>query len=108
MKDGWDSMLKFAQNKVEEGVVDANVLKILLEQITNDRAMILDDEIRAIIQSLETKIDENMVTILSKCKTGRDLLLRFYEELQKRYLEERKCLMADIFSEVTEWVLQQK
>lgn len=106
MKDNWVSMLHVAQQKVEEGAVDVNFLKTLLEQITSERSMLLDDKFRAIIKSLEAKIDDDMTKKISKCKTGKELVLHFYEELQKGFPEEQEDLLADIFSEVTEWVKQ--
>ncbi len=49
-----------------------------------------------------------MVEQMSKNKTGRDLIVNFYEELQRRLPKEQQAPLDDIFAEVTEWVKQQK
>ncbi len=109
MKNDWDSMLSIAQDAVKTGTVDTKLLKILLEQVTSDRGLLLDDEHRLVIQALwSIDIDKKMVEQMSKNKTGRDLIVNFYEELQRRLPKEQQAPLDDIFAEVTEWVKQQK
>ena len=109
MKDNWDSMLSIAQDAVKTGSVDAKLLKILLEQFTSDRDLLIDDEHLSVIRSLyKIDIDQKLVEQMSKNKTGRDLIVNFYEELQRRLPKEQQAPLNDIFSEVTEWVKQQK
>lgn len=103
-----DAVLRRADDAIKNGKVDANFLGNLREQVTNKNSMLLDEH-SPVIQSLhKIAIDDEMEKRMSKCKNGKDLILRFYEELQKRYLEEQKGLLDDIFAEVTEWVKQQK
>ena len=109
MKNDWDSMLSIAQDAVKTGSVDAKLLKILLEQVTIDRDLLIDDEHRLVIQSLcSIDIDKKLVEQMSKNKTGRDLIVNFYEELQRKLPKEQQASLNDIFSEVTEWIKQQK
>lgn len=109
MKNDWDSMLSIAQDAVKTGTVDTKLLKIILEQVTSDRGLLLDDEHRLVIQALwSIDIDKKMVEQMSKNKTGRDLIVNFYEELQRRLPKEQQAPLDDIFAEVTEWVKQQK
>lgn len=101
-----DAVLRRADDAIKNGKVDANFLWNLREQVTNKNSMLLDEH-SPVIQSLhKIAIDDEMEKRMSKCKNGKDLILRFYEELQKRYLEEQKGLLDDIFAEVTEWVKQ--
>lgn len=101
-------MLRIAQDAVENGKVDANLLKNLRGQVTDDNS-IFDNEHLPILRSLDKiAIDDEMVKRMSRCKNGKDLILRFYGELKKKYLEEQKGLLDDIFAEVTEWIKQQK
>lgn len=103
-----DAVLRLVDDAVKNGKVNAKLLLDLREQVTSDKSMLLD-EYSPVIQSLhKIAIDDEMEKRMSKCKNGKDLILRFYEELQKRYLEEQKGLLDDIFAEVTEWVKQQK
>ena len=106
-----DSVLKLANDAVKNGKVNAKLLQDLREQVTNEKTMLLDEHL-PVIQSLHNiAIDDEIVKRMSNCKNGKDLILRFYEELQKRYLEEhleeQKSMLGDIFAEVTEWVRQQ-
>ena len=102
-----DSVLRCADEAIKNGKVDANLLKNLRDQVTNDNSMLVDEHLPVIQSLLKISIDDEMVKRMSKCKNGKNLILRFYEELQKRYLEEQKGLLDDIFAEVTEWVKQQ-
>ncbi len=74
--------------------------------------MLLDKHSSVILSLDRIAIDDEMVKRMSRCKNGKDLILRFYGELQKKYLEEhpeeQKGLLDDIFAEVTEWIKQQK
>lgn len=100
-------MLNIAQGAVENCKVDANLLWNLREQVTHGAKH--DNKLLPILRSLEKiVIDDDMVKKMSKCKTGKELVLRFYEELQKGFPKEQEDLLADIFFEVTEWVKQQK
>ena len=102
-------MLKIAQEAVEKGSVDANLLRNLLGQVTSDNDLLIDDKHLSVIKSLcKIEIDKKLVEQMSKNKTGRDLIVNFYEELQRRFTEEQKTVLDDIFAEVTEWVKQQK
>lgn len=106
MKNDWDSMLNITQEAIENGKVDANLLRNLRGQVTDGAKH--DNKHLPILQSLEKiVIDDDMVQRMSKCKTEKELILRFYEELQERFPKEKKLLLEDIFSEVTEWIKQQ-
>ena len=108
MKYQMDAVLRKANDAVNGGNVTIELLCFLQEQIIMGCTM-RDDEHEAILQSLnEIVIDEDMRKKMSKCKTGKDLILRFYDELQKGFPEEQKSLLHDIFYAVTEWVKQQK
>lgn len=100
-------MLNIAQEAVENGEVNCELLKNLREQATH--AAVYDSAHLPVIQSLHNiAIDDDMVEKMSQCKSGQELILRFYEELQNGFPEEQKFLLADIFSEVTEWVKKQR
>ena len=100
MKNNWDSMLNIAQEAVEKGEVNCELLKNLREQATH--AAEYDSVHLPVIQLLHNMaIGDDMVEKMSQCKSGQELILRFYEELQNGFPEEQKFLLADIFSEVT-------
>lgn len=103
-----DSVLRLADDAIKNGKVDAKLLKNLREQVTNKNSMLLDEH-SPVIQSLhKIAIDDEMVKRMSKCTSGKELILSFYEELQSGFSIEQKKLLDDIFAEVTEWVKQQK
>lgn len=103
-----DSVLRLADDAVKDGKVDANFLWNLREQVTNDKSMLLDEH-SPVIQSLhKIAIDDEMVKKMSKCTSGKELILSFYEELQRGFPIEQNKLLDDIFAEVIEWVKQQK
>lgn len=103
-----DVVLRKANDAVKNGAVTIEFLCLLREQIIMGCTM-HDDEHVAILQTLnKIVIDEGMAKKMAKSKTGKELILRFYEDLQKSYLEEQKGLLSDIFSAVTVWIEQQK
>lgn len=103
-----DSVMRIADEAIRDGQVDANLLKNLRDQVTDERSSLLDEHL-PIIQSLnKIAIDDEMVTRMSKYNSGRKLIESFYNELKERFRIEQQKLLDDIFNEVTEWLKQQK
>ena len=72
--------MKIAQEAVGKGFVDANLLRNLLNQVTSDNDWLKDDKYLLVIKSL----------CMSKNKTGKDSIVNFYEELQRRFPKSSK------------------
>lgn len=102
-------MLRIAQEAVREKKVDTNLLRNLFDQVTIDTDLLKDDECLSAIRSLsKIVVDKKMVEQMSENETGRDLIVNFYETLQSKLDEKRHSRLIGIFSEVTEWIKQQK
>ena len=103
-----DVVLRKANDAVKNGAVTIEFLCFLREQILQGFTKYYGKYLSVIQAIYAIEINDDIAKKMSKCKTGKELILRFYEDLQKRYLEEQKGLLSDIFSAVTVWIEQQK